>query len=214
MSEQPPDPWRAPAGQPSPPPAPPPPPPAWGPPGPPPGPPRRRVSPAVIIAIVVAVVVVVVFLATQGGDDEPTGDEQAYIDAVATRLEQDDDFELLSYDESQCMAEGFVEALGVETFQAAGTPDEIVQATEIPMTMDDGQAATFFDVTDSCVDFRELFLSVLRSQRVPQEAIDCVDDRVDDEVLREAMLAAFTGDSAAGQAAFDEAAGVCEGLEG
>jgi hypothetical protein len=67
--------------------------------------------------------------------------------------------------------------------------------SELGITLDDQQGDALWDEISGCVDFRELFLDT--AEGAPPEAVECIDDALDDDLLRRLFLAGLTeGDDA------------------
>jgi hypothetical protein len=186
----------------------------WGPAGPggPGGPPRRNNTPLIILAVVVAVAVVGggVFLLTQGGGRSE--EEEAYIDALAESSERSQGGDApieLSGEEHRCLATAAVDTVGVERLQEIGTPEEIRQddsgepLNDIDLNLE--EAGTYYDSANGCVDFREIFMADIEEAGLSQDQIDCVDRAINDQILRDLLVAEFAEDEDAQDEANDAA---------
>lgn len=190
------------------------PPQGWGPGGPGDpygGPPRRSKAPLVIVLVVIAALAVGggVFLLTQGEDR--SDEEQAYIDALTVAAEANEDEEFpLSEEENRCLAAAAVDTVGVDRLRDIGSPDEIREDAgdgdpleDVDLDLD--QAGTYFDNASDCIDFREVFVEGLERGQLTEDQIDCVNENISDDVLRQLLVAEFAEDEDAAAEA-DEAA--------
>lgn len=188
--------------------------------GPPGGAPRRSKAPLVIALVVVAVIVVgagAVLLA-RGGDGR-SEEEQAYVDALAdwTESQQAEDLDF-DGEESRCFAEAIVDAVGVGALQDVATPEEIRANTEDDpldaVEVDRSQAEAIYDDTDGCIEYREVFLNAARRQGELSDAqLECLDEALTDELVRNYLVATFDEEEEAlqdAEQALDEAAAPCE----
>lgn len=148
-------------------------------------------------------------LAGCGGDDDAgaggDGDLRArYIDAIAATEE---DQSPVSGDEARCFAVATVDAIGVDDLSEALSPEEIEETGEFDpiaagVEVSDEEAGTFYDGLSDCVDLRQMFLdSVAAGDEMSPDQVDCIDQAVDDELLREFVLSSLLeGDEGAGGA--------------
>lgn len=186
--------------------------------GPPAGPPGRSKAPLIIVLAVVAVVLVGggVYLLTQG--EERSEEEEQYIDAITASAEANEDQdseEALSEEENRCLAIAAVDTVGLERIREVGTPEEIRNTDGDPLEsieLNLEQAGAFYDEADGCVDFRQVLLNDLESSGLTSEQIECVDQNLGDDLLRDLLVAQFADDtdasSEAGQAV-EEATSSC-----
>lgn len=195
------------------------PPEGWGPTGPAGRPPRRRDTPLVVALIVSAVALVgggILLVTLGGGDDGPSDDEQAYIDALA---EMDTAGQQSSTDEqSRCMAEVVVDVIGVDRLREAATPEEIREnasgegISALGIRLDEDQATAVYDRGSECIDYRQLVLDSLRQRNYTDQQVECVDQYLTEDLLRDSVVAGIMEDAQAAQeasAAIDEATAPC-----
>jgi hypothetical protein len=136
--------------------------------------------------------------APEGSDPEL---RREYIDAMVAATETDpssgaDD------DDLACLATAFVDAAGTDALGAAISPDEIrrtgpdVDVTELGIEFPDSAGDVFYDEFSSCVDVRALAL--LNLSGGDETLVDCLDDAVDDDLVRDYAVAQVIGDPAEG----------------
>lgn len=131
-----------------------------------------------------------------GGASSERGEE--YVDAFMASSEDDSDF---SEDETECFSRALVDAVGVDELEAEASPEEIRESedsslSELGITLDEEQAGALWDDVSSCVDVRELFLDEATAD-APEAARECLDDALDDDLLKRLFLTGLTeGDDA------------------
>jgi hypothetical protein len=168
-------------------------PPIWGEGG--PGGPGRRSSRVplvlVIVVLVVAGVGVGALVLAQDGDGGSSANRAAYVDAV-TVVQQADGGPTGS--QSRCLAEATVDVLGVDAFRDAATPEELRADPERGLRSwglapDEAQAEAFYDRLEGCGDVRAMWLDSLSD--LPPEAVECIDQAMDDDLLKRLFVANF-----------------------
>jgi hypothetical protein len=155
-----------------------------------------------------------VVLATACGDDDDDGaavttsgtssgtagtagaaDAQAYVDAMIESFDNSDPDELqIDREQAQCLAPQWVETIGVDRLAAAGIePQDFaeegnVDLTAVELTEEDGNA--MYDAMADCdIDVRSIFIgSLTTGASLSEEDIQCVDDAIDDDLLRRIMV--------------------------
>lgn len=134
-------------------------------------------------------------------DDAPVGeDEQAYVDALVATFEEDESDELYTEDQVTCLAEGFVDIIGVDALQSAGlSPQEFAEdgIDDVPdeLGVDDEKANAMYDTFADCdIDLQELFASTAGGEELTADEQACLDDLLTDDNLRASFVASFTGD--------------------
>lgn len=141
-----------------------------------------------------------------GGGGEDAGlsaDEQAFADAWASGLSDDDDGFSASAGEGACMGEAIMAELGLDPFEEAGiTPADVEDESESPGELlgagviSDEQANSILDTWEDCVDLSTLFAeSVVDDFDLDAEAVACVADGLDaDDLARGVFLSSFVSD--------------------
>jgi hypothetical protein len=140
------------------------------------------------------------------GDDDDAGrgsdgpkDHAAYVEAISTVIGGSG----LEPQDIDCVAEAMVDALGVEQLQDKVTPAEIQASTgpaDFNLDVSEDQGNEFYDKMNECVDVREFFLA--SASTLAPGVRDCLDASIDDDELRQAIVATFlVGSSDAQQAA-------------
>ena len=144
----------------------------------------------------VALVAVLAVLGAACGDSDDGGSDQRqdYVDALEASAEQDGG---LSAEERTCVAESFVDGYGADAIDEAGvTPDEIRDATgpdELGLDFSDEQKDEFYAQLTDCMDVRTLMLDALSEDAdSPDEVRACLDDNIDDDLIREFLVTGFT----------------------
>lgn len=171
-----------------------------GPGGPDGGPPQRSKAPLVVVLVVLVALAAAggIYLLTQ--DEGHSEEEQAYIDAITDAAEANEQEEFpLTEEENRCLATAAVDTVGVEQLREAATPEEIRETTSGEplenVDLDLGEAGDYFDRANDCIDFRDVFLESLeQGGGLSSEQISCVDDSIDDRLLRDLFVAEFAED--------------------
>lgn len=143
-----------------------------------------------------------------GGEGEPDApstdvgdaDRQDYIDALAASA-ADDDF--ATPEQSECVAEGWVDTIGVDELRAAGvSPQEFADGDDAQLEvlgLDDDDAGALYDVLGDCgLDLRDLYLSSFSEEGdLTADQMACVEDIISEDAVRSAFVADLIGDDTA-----------------
>jgi hypothetical protein len=128
------------------------------------------------------------------GGDSSTEEGQEYVDAI---LASNDDSELTD-EENECFTRAFVDAVGVEQLQGAVTPAEIREdpessPEEFGITLDEDQADAFWEGINECMDVRAAFVEGLtEGEDMSEEAVACLEDAIDDDLLKRVLVTSLT----------------------
>lgn len=132
----------------------------------------------------------------EAGDDEEAGDgsEADYVEALMANLLEDGDSPITE-DEGECIAEGVVEEIGVDTLQEEGvTPEAFAEdgPGALGGTMSDDQADAMADIFLGCLESPGAFFAAAFGA-TDDESVACIEDNLDEDDLRafiaQAMLA-------------------------
>jgi hypothetical protein len=129
-----------------------------------------------------------------GGGESSSEEGQEYVDAIVASNEDSE----LTDEENECFARAFVDAVGVDELQGAVTPDEIREdpessPEEFGITLDDDQADAFWDDVNECMDVRAAFVEGLtEGEDMSQETVDCLEDAIDDDLLKRVLVTSLT----------------------
>lgn len=127
-------------------------------------------------------------------------DEEAASKAISDSIVSNNDstFEV-TREEADCVGDGMVEDIGVDKLTEYGILTEELKANENldEADMSEGDAGSAADVMTECADIRALFTSAMGE--LPEEARQCVDDNLTDEVLRDFLTALFMNEQQKGQ---------------
>jgi hypothetical protein len=127
------------------------------------------------------------------GSDPELRDQyiQAIVDATGTEPEA-------GFDEGavQCLATAFVDAAGTDALSDAVSPEELrdnpdVSPTELGVEFPDNAGDVFYEEFNSCSDLRGLILASLSQGDTDVQA--CLEDAVDDELIKDYTVALFIG---------------------
>jgi len=161
--------------------------------------------------VVLAVGALAMSAAACGGDDDDdagggdvSAEAQPYVDAIGAQFRTGDESELqLSQEQADCVAPRWVDAIGVDTFEAEGvTPEEITDESEdeLPtLGLDESQGNALYDAFEDCdVDVPALLLdSIVAGGDIDDATRDCLQDALDGDLVRSLMVAVVTqGDDA------------------
>lgn len=131
-----------------------------------------------------------------GGGQAAGGDDRdAYLAALVSTMEGDDEF---PEDQRDCVAGSLIEAVGLDELAAVVTPDEIREQgssfdpadSGIELTEEKGQA--YYEALTGCMDVRQLLADTL-AEDLDEEGAACLADAMSDDVARVYVVTAFTG---------------------
>lgn len=127
-------------------------------------------------------------------------DEEAASQAIADSIMESNDetFEVTEA-EADCVGDGMVDRIGVDKLTEYGIITEDLKANDgiDNVEMSEGDAGSAADVMSECADIKELFTSAMGE--LPEEAQQCVDENLSDEVLHDFLVAIFMNDEQGGQ---------------
>lgn len=131
------------------------------------------------------------------GDSEASAEErQEYVDAIVAVSESDD--EAFTLEHRTCVAESIVDGYGVDGIVASGiTPQDIRDEPdagpgEMGLEFSDEQAASFYDRLTACMDVRALLIEGFGGDELSQEAADCLDENLTDDLIERFLITGFT----------------------
>lgn len=145
----------------------------------------------------------VLLLASCGGSEGSSDDAKPYVDSMSRALAADEDSPM---DESQarCFSEGFVDVVGLERMEKAGTPEEFGKASDDlqfkDLDLEREEGDEIYDQFGECgVDLREALLAdMTEDDSMAPEVKTCVEGAVSDENLRQFFVTIMTkGEKAA-----------------
>ncbi|MCU0272845.1 MAG: hypothetical protein MUE34_06415 [Acidimicrobiales bacterium] len=144
----------------------------------------------------IAVLALALAGAACGGDDDGGGGASGpLVDALAADLLADNTGAAgeLTEDQANCIASGVVSGVGEDKLAEYGiTADSVNAVDEVGLSEEDAGAVA--DAFADCVDMRALFLEGMAGDGgMPEEAMDCVSDAIDDDMLRNFLIAGLTG---------------------
>ncbi len=129
--------------------------------------------------------------------DAGDADRQDYVDALASAA-SDDDF--ATPEQSECLAEGWVDAIGVDELRAAGiAPEQFADGDDFQLDaldLDEATAGTMYDQFATCdLDLRELFLTSFGEEGdLTPDQQACVEDTFSEDAVRASFIADILGD--------------------
>ena len=124
-------------------------------------------------------------------------DEQEAKDNLKASFTEDDSLGAATEEQAECVADGMVDELGVETLQEYNILDEDLAYNEDPgeveMSEDDADKAS--TVVVDCIDLASLFTSEMESsdQGLTDEQKECVEGAIDEDAMKEMLSAEFQG---------------------
>ena len=124
-------------------------------------------------------------------------DEQEAKDNLKASFTEDDSLGAATEEQAECVANGMVDELGVETLQEYNILDEDLAYNEDPgeveMSEDDADKAS--TVVVDCIDLASLFTSEMESsdQGLTDEQKECVEGAIDEGAMKEMLSAEFQG---------------------
>lgn len=140
------------------------------------------------------------------GDDGGTsasGEERAaYVDAIDEAGRDEN----LSDEENRCVAEAYVDGIGLDELRDAVTPDEIrdrpdADPRDYGIELDEARATLLYEGMSRCVDVRQLIIDdLVADEGISDEARACIEDGFDEDLVRDMMVLVLTeGDAALDQ---------------
>jgi hypothetical protein len=136
------------------------------------------------------------------GGESSSNEGQEYVDAlVASNVAEGAPAE-----DMECYARSLVDAVGVDVLQGAGVTPEDMRDTDASLsdfgiTFDAGQVDAFWGDLNQCMDVRTFFLGSLGADGdLSAETVDCLDDTMEDDLIKRFMVGAI----AEGEGAFQE----------
>lgn len=103
-------------------------------------------------------------------------------------------------DQADCVGDGFVDKIGVDQLKEYGVITEDLKTDggidSVKMSKDDAGSAA--DVMLDCADVKKVFTDAMGDQ-VPEEVQSCIDEKLNDEVLHDFLVAVFQDDQSGGQ---------------
>jgi hypothetical protein len=142
-------------------------------------------------------------------------DEEAASEAISNSImESNDETFEVTREEADCVGDGMVEQIGVDKLTEYGIITEDLEANDgiDNVEMSEGDASSAADVMAGCADIKELFTSAMGE--LPQEAQQCVEENLSDEVLHDFLTAIFMNDQDQGQQELMGALQECLGAQG
>lgn len=167
-------------------------------------------SPRFLRATLILALVGAAACSDDGGDegsssgDELSSEEQAFADAWATTLVEEDDGFAVPQDDADCMATAIVVELGTEPFEEAELePADIEDASDSPGellgagTITDKQADAILAAWEGCTDLGMMFAEGMGEEMdIDDEAKACLAKGVNEEGLAlEGLRPSFTSES-------------------
>ena len=130
-----------------------------------------------------------------GGSD---GDAQAYVDALASTLDDEDEGGPTA-EQADCIAEETIDVIGVDTLEDEGITPEDVEASDGPDDLgielsDDDATAVAQAFLDCDFSFVDALLASLAPDASSDDLRACVEDSIDDDLVLEGMVASLQGD--------------------
>ncbi|WP_432479698.1 fimbrillin family protein [Nocardioides sp. GXQ0305] len=158
----------------------------------------------------IGVAVLLALSLTACGQDEEAA-SQAISDSI---MESNDQTFEVTQEEADCVGDGMVEEIGVDQLTEYGIITEDLEANDgiENVKMSEGDAGSAADVMAGCADIKELFTSAMGE--LPEEAQQCVEENLSDEVLHNFLTAVFMNDQEAGNQELMGALQECLGPQG
>lgn len=137
---------------------------------------------------------------TSTTDGEPSGDPQDYVDALVATIDGAGE-EFFEPGQVECLAESFVDVIGVDALEAAGiSPDELAEGTASTfppeLGLDEAEANELYDQFGACeIDLVEQFSKIFAAGRdLTAEEQACLEGVGTDENLRASFVADVLGE--------------------
>ncbi len=154
--------------------------------------------------------------------DDGGGAAGPYVDALVADFEGDGDFPFETAD-ARCLAEGYVDTVGVEELEEKDITPEELAATDDPAALGlefgEAEANGFADTIAGCdLSVGELVLAGARTTgaEIPDDLVDCIDENVDEDAFFDFVADSIIDPEAVSEEAavapFSEVAGACPGF--
>jgi hypothetical protein len=108
-------------------------------------------------------------------------------------------------EEAGCMAEAIVDGVGLDDLRGAVTPRQVAEAANrggvalaaLGVEPDEAQVDAVYEGIQECGDPVELFLGDIPGPQLPRPAVECFEERLDDDLLRQILMTRLVdGDTA------------------
>ncbi len=139
-------------------------------------------------------------------------DEEAASKAIsASIMESNDETFKVTQSEADCVGDGMVDKIGVDKLTEYGIITKDLKANDgiDQVEMSESDAGSAADVMADCADIKELFTNAMGE--LPDEAKQCVDKNLSDEVLHDFLVSVFENKQDEGQQKLMSALGECVG---
>jgi hypothetical protein len=131
-------------------------------------------------------------------------DAQAYVDAMIDSFDNADPAELqIDREQAQCLAPRWVEILRPERLAEEGIePEDFAAEGDVDLSvvgLSEAEGNELYDALGACdIDVRNLFIqSLTAGEDLSEDEVQCVDDAIDDDLLRRIMVTVLVkGDDA------------------
>jgi hypothetical protein len=148
--------------------------------------------------LVVLGMAVILLAAACGGDDLSGGDQEiadAIFDQMMADAEPGDPF---GETEARCFSDGVVRDIGAADLAEIGMTAEAIRAGTEPTDVDmtDEQVDIMTDLMVECIDFRSVLIDQFAEEGVSGEAVECLSDGIDDDLIKAFARAEVSGDGA------------------
>jgi hypothetical protein len=155
----------------------------------------RRITKTATRGALPLILVGVLALAACGDDGDDGASRDEYVEAMLAST-NDPQF---SEEENRCLAESFVDGIGVDTLADAGVdPDDIADVDnpgDLGLEISDAQGDAFYERVTACVDVRSIVVDGIAEGASPEQAA-CVEANVDDDLVKQFIITIFTEGSA------------------
>ena len=133
------------------------------------------------------------------GDDDgsASGSEQDYVDALVSTFDEEEEGEVFSQDQVQCLAERWVGEIGVDRFQDAGiSPADIADDDSVldSMNLDEATARKMVAGFEDCdINLRDLMLDQVASQGIDDDQRQCLESVFTEDAIAESFVQDIIG---------------------
>lgn len=137
-------------------------------------------------------------------------DDEKAAEAVSASLQDDEDGIGLAKKDADCVGEDMVDELGRDKLVEYKIITEDFKADDAEagdMSQEDAEATA--DIIGECADVKQVVVDALSEQEIPEETMSCIEDKLSDDVLKDFLVAGFTGDDEESGKVLEEAAGEC-----
>lgn len=130
-----------------------------------------------------------------------TGSEKDYVDALVSTFDADEQDQVFTTDQVQCLAEKFVSAIGVKRFEDAGlSPADVAADDNVMdgMKLDEATARKMVKGFSACkINLREMFMEQFSAAGLTATQKTCLEGVLTEDAIAESFVQDIVGNTEA-----------------